>query len=798
MTAIAQRFQSFVTRVRPDRVAVLINSADADWQESCLGIIEFYTKLWGGTHCVIVPTDGKTIDETFWSVLSSHDPDSIYRYQRTGVDQRRHAPEKFAALLAEEISTYAKAIEREEAEVRAEIEAAMLQAPFDEWTIEDKLRDELIMRLAPFHFEKQPLHEMPDRQLNIYAITRGAAPSHPLTPIINILESSTRPEHFSQIVQDVDAATVPSPLWLAAVAGSVDKEYSSQLEKLGVTPRPILMSSYRVSEIIRWGINPLSNLSATSPFALTQTILTPLMATRARRFELPTIIVVGDTVQDFCLYHALYWQYLRAVWLPSWFLSVGDRDDRLMTLIRQAEERGRLEHNQQLSFVSYSVDNANLEALKQRIMGRMYQTRLSVETITAAGVSHWLQHPSRVYAEGNLGDVTSHLLFNDDLPGPFESPLPRKLSPVDPTRHRWLVDIMFIKNLIPRHPALGRTVVHGPNVEDVRAGREAVTYMCPGAFIMGNHMETNMLRPSIHVPGAEELFRIVLDDCGYRSQTSDKGRYEDAAVRKFGGLDRAGYALSSGKHRTLLAKYCDKSASTKGVLDEGVFLKGDQRRYMDFASIKKVLQSDSLSYDLIDEYVEKEIFYRGYIFQCENCSDAAWHSIGHLDQTFTCRRCGLNQQYKHQHWKMHNEPQWFYKLDEMVYLMLEHNGHVPLLTLNKLRASFEDSFLFRSELRIIPEGSSKTYLEMDICCIGNGKLCIGEAKSTGDLSGNNLTAIGTAARYRDLALRIGASIVVFSTSADAWTAASLKAINDSFAPHPHIQVRILTSDILYG
>ena len=799
MSATVQRFQSFVTRVRPDRVAVLINIADADWQESCLGIIEFFTKLWGGTHCIIVPTDGNTIDETFWAVLSAHDPDSIYRYQRTGADERNRAPEQFAEIVAKEVANYARAIEREEAEVPAEIERAMLEAPFDEWTIADDLRNELMMRVAPFHFEKQPLYQMPDRQLNIYAITRGSEPSHPLTPTINILESSTRPKHFAQIVRDVDSDTVPPPLWLAATVGSVDHEYSNQLKKLDVTPYPVLMSSNRVSQIIKWGISPRANLDAPFPLGITRAILTPVMATKSRRFELPTVVVVGDSVEDFCLYHTLYWQYSRAVWLPSWFLAADDdRADRLMTVIRQAEENGRLEHNEHLSFVSYSIDKTVLEELKQRLAKYMYRTTITVDAITPTAVSQWLRYPSRIYAEGNLGDVTSHLLFNDDLPGTFESPLPRKLSPVDPTRHRWLVDITFIKNLLPRHPAIGRAVVHGANVGDVRAGIEAVTYMCPGNLIMGNHMETNMLRPSIHVPDAEEIFRIVLSDCDYRSKTSDKGRYEDAAVQKFGGLDKAGYALWSDKHRTLLAKYLDKSESAKGVVDEGVYLKGDQRRYMDFVSIKKILQSDSLSYDLIDEYVEKGILYRGYIFQCENCSDAAWHSIGDLDQTFTCRRCGLSQQYKHQHWRMPNEPRWFYKLDEMVYLMLKHNGHVPLLTLNKLRVSFEDSFLFRPELRIIPQGSDKTYLEMDICCIANGKLCIGEAKSTGDLSGKNLTAIETAARYRDLALQIGASIVVFSTSVDAWNAVSLKAIDDSFAPHPHIQVRKLTSGVLYG
>jgi hypothetical protein len=214
-----------------------------------------------------------------------------------------------------------------------------------------------------------------------------------------------------------------------------------------------------------------------------------------------------------------------------------------MTVIREAESNGRIEHNDRLSFVSFSIDKTALEDLKQKIQKFMYRTTITIDDITPASVAWWLEYPSRVFAEGNLGDVTTHLLFKDNLPGAFDSPLPRMLSPVSPLSHRWLVDITFMEHLLPRHPALGQIVVTGSNVGDVRTGSEAVTYMCPGGLVMGNHMETNMLCPSIHVPDAGEIFRIVLDDCDYKSKTSDKGRYEDATVRKFGGLDKAGYAL---------------------------------------------------------------------------------------------------------------------------------------------------------------------------------------------------------------------------------------------------------------
>jgi hypothetical protein len=51
---------------------------------------------------------------------------------------------------------------------------------------------------------------------------------------------------------------------------------------------------------------------------------------------------------------------------------------------------------------------------------------------------------------------------------------------------------------------------------------------------------------------------------------------------------------------------------------------------------------------------------------------------------------------------------------------------------------------------------------------------------------------------RDLALKIGATMVLFSTTEDAWSSASLKAIDEAFVNHPHIEVKKWTSGILYG
>jgi hypothetical protein len=677
MGTIEQRFQSFITRVRPHRIAVFTNVDDIHWQHSCVGILEFFTKLWGGSHCVIIPTDGRKIDEEFWAILSFHDPDLLYKYQSTGADYKIRAPAEFNKLVTDEVAKRAKADHVAVDEIRNDIEEAISKTPFDPWDITEELKEQLLIRLAPFHFEGQPSQGMSKRQLNIYSITRKTNPHHQLTAIADVLRATEKPQSVAQIIHDVDIDTAPPQLWIAATLGSGDDKYFAEMNSINIAPQPIPLSQQNSWQVIRWGISPRTHLQTPFPLGLTRAALTAVRATASRRYLLPTVVVVGDSVKDFCLYHALYWQQGRALWLPSWFmLESGEYPERLMTAIREAEESGQYEHNEELSLVSYSVAKTKLEELKNIITPRLFRTRVSVNDISTAMVELQLEYPSRVYADGNIGDVTTHLLLNNNLPGWFDSPLPRMLHPVNPLSHRWIVDITFLQHLIPRHPALGRIAVHGPNLSEVRAGSECVSYMCPGMLVMGDHMETNMLRPSIHVPDAEEIFRFILDECGYQSKTSDKGRYEAESVYKFGGLEKAGYALSSQKYRNLLMKFLDKSPSQKGVHDEGVYLK-DQRRYLNFVSVSKILNSDVLAREIIDEYVEKSIFYRGYIFLCENCSDGAWHSISEVDQTFTCKRCGVKQQYKFRSWKHPNEPSWFYKLDEMAYLMLAHNGHVP-------------------------------------------------------------------------------------------------------------------------
>lgn len=787
------RFQTFVTSVRPHRVAVLTKIGDPDWQDSCLEIIGFLTKLWGGSHCVIVPTDGKTISDEFWAVLSSCDPDILLMYRRTYADLLRSAPAEFERIVAAEVARHPEGAD----EMRGQIEDVIARSFSDEFTISDELKDEIIIRLAPFHIEKNALPGE-ERTLLIEGITHGSVPNYPLTQVLDVLDATAKPNQVAQIVRDVPDNSMPPELWIAAATGCVDSKYLSDLNSKGIAPRPVLASLSEEREMIGWGLQPQKSFRADFPLALSWRALNSVRSTAARPFTLPTIAVVGDTIREFCLYYSLLRLQGRALWLPRWFMPTqGEYPSRLTSAAGAAVEIGRREHSTNLALVTYSVESSSMQDLKSVLDKHLFGSSAFLYEIGVGLVRKHVEFPSRLVAEGNLGEFSTQMLVNNRLPGWLESPIPKLLNPPRPQSHRWIVDITFLNHLIPRHPALGRVAISGQNVGDVRSGREAVSYMCPGVAVLGNEMETNILRPSIRVPDPESIFRIALDDCGYECKISDKGGYELESVRKFGGLEEIGFALRGDRYRALLKKFLDRSESKKGVYDEGVLLK-DNRRYLNFAAISKQLGSEDVARKRIDECIAKGILYRGYVFKCVRCSDAGWFSIAEIDQAFTCRRCGAKQQYTQESWKHPSEPSWFYKLDELIYLTLNYNGDVPLLTLDYLRRKSPQSFLYCPEQRIMPTGSEKHYLEMDICCISNGRLCIGEAKSGDGLGSRDLTAKQVVERYRDLALKLGATLVVFGTVEPKWSASSQEAIRTAFNPHPHISVLELTGSELYS
>ena len=152
---------------------------------------------------------------------------------------------------------------------------------------------------------------------------------------------------------------------------------------------------------------------------------------------------------------------------------------------------------------------------------------------------------------------------------------------------------------------------------------------------------------------------------------------------------------------------------------------------MNFAAIEYLINSKEETIDLIDRFVRKGILYRGTMLHCSYCRQADWYGLEELDQTFVCHRCKNKQTIQLKNWKEGNEPEWFYKLDEIIFQGVVNNMDIPLLTLFRLKKDTKASFLFVPELEIRKDiKSSLPELEIDLCCIKDGRIIIGECRKT--------------------------------------------------------------------
>jgi hypothetical protein len=764
---MSERFQTFFTRLRPHRAAVLINVNDPMWQGTCISIIEFLSQCWGGYHSMIVPTDGDSIEVVFWKLLSAFDPDLIFYYSRTVADVKRWDPPQAEKIIQDQIDKFRAQGDEDLDELS--LRKQMLKMSVDAFTISPDLTRLLLERLSPFHFEDT---------YRVMRIRNGDSPPHPFTKVIDVIPYVPSPDALHVLNDNLQPPrTAPPALWLHAESGVASLQFQRELTDAGVTPVFQYFNTASDGDIIDWGINPERKLGDRTPFGLTRLGLNVVKSTQARPYSIPNVIVRGDALKDFCLYYDISRNNGRAIWLPQWFIPANtEYPDTLIAAIRKIERIGRDLHCSYFSLISLSVPVPELKQLNALVHQHMPSVNASVDDGNNPGyLDQMLRHPGKVYLKKNTDRITTHQFVGDKLPGYYESPVPLLFSDIKATQHRWIVEIQFLGHPVPRHPDLGRTMATGPNVYDARTSIDGLAYQCPGALVMGDDMELQMLRVEITLPSSDEIFRIALKRGGYECSVSDKGAYALETTRRFGGLERLASLLRYQKTKSLLKKFMDNSKNEQGVHDQGALVGG--RRYLDFLPIRDIMEGDDEAMDTVDEWIARQIMHRGFIFKCSKCTNTAWYSVESLTQTFTCPRCNTEQQYMRSNWLHSTQPPWHYKLDEIVYQFLAHHGDVPVVTIDALRKQSPNSFIYSPELKIWPEADPGKKMEIDICCIIDNRMIIGEAKSNDSLKVDGHRATKLTGKYEDLAKRMGASGVVFSTTEPDWDQPSKDAID---------------------
>jgi hypothetical protein len=818
-------FETVFASVRPPRVATFLDRNDPDWQHTCLRIIEFYSSVWGGKYNIIVPTDGTVLLPDFWKVLELYDPDYSFSYVKTYRDLKITDPAKYEEVFRRYTERTASQLpDTDWEQLKGDLDQQLQAEESSNFGISSELAATLKRRLAVFHHEN---HTIQSR------ISAGSSAVYQLTQVAKILAHC---DHADKIAVTESLPTGLSPLWLAAVAGSCSNTLNQELALAGLKEIRVGFPNERLHDVIRLGVKGhydvehqralrvirgeesegIEDITPCLPFQISMTQVALYRSARAEYWKEPAVVVLGETIDDFAFYFCLSRLRPKVAWLPpSWIKKhesglarVHGTEEKLTPeesfmfyfglALRDLAGHGR---DNMMSFVSLSlgqeeIQNATEALAKAQVFdGDEFRGRCEIRS--PADVLP--PHPYIAFEVENVAKPMALQFVDGDLPGWFETPKPRKFRKIEPAEFRWIVEISIKGHAVPRHPALGAHVIRDSRLGSVgvRAGRNGIAYYCPNMMVIyGLDVDTLLVKPKVSLPNALDIFQCVAAPAGYRCAPSQKGVFTQETTRKFGGLSALAEFLRNARRRALLDKFLDTKRPAEGEHDEGVLLASDRRRYLDFASIQKVVGTNQDAQSLIDELVVKGVLHRGFIFKCRLCRNADWFSVGEISHQFKCKRCGLLQTYTREHSLRNGEPAWFYKLDELVLRAHQNGFAVPTLALNYLRRQNEDNFLFAPELEVFGEDPTKPFIEMDICCIPGGVLTIGEAKKGNTLGGSPTEVSRTVGKYRSIAEKFCVGQVVFATAEKSWSTETIKKIQEAFSNLPIAITLISRAELL--
>ena len=803
--------QTVFAGVRSPRVAVLLDSSDRDWQESCRRIIECLSCQWGGKNSIIIPTDGRTISTVFWSLLDTYDPDYVISYQKTARDILFARPTDYEALR--DSYTPWSTGEPWTEQAKAKWEDDFRNAPYGQFGITPTLEAELRQRLAPFYFQR---HVASNR------MRAHVSPDYPFTTITKILA-----EHpLAERVDVIDTASTPIfQLWVEAVTGGLYPDYETALAQHGVSKVVIHANDSnmgRLFDLIAAGKSSQGHgadndalLVATLPFAYSMLGLSEYLREPPSSFS--PVVVCGSDLADFALYYALARLRPGVSWLPSQWVdeftraknSRSDQTRPLASLMLADGREFNLRHFGQALWSSMEYGQRSI---------RLLSATLSIDSIrehlvALDSATHWakggimshaqvsetlegvLDRALEVFNTNNYAvPVLHHVSPGKTLPL-FQTPKPKGFTTIVPGEHRWLAEVKLEGLTYPRHPALGEWLVQHPGLgtQGARTARNGLSYFCPSPiYFTGGDVDTILIRPTVYLPDAEETIERLANAVNWTTRISDKGSYSRDTLRKFGGIEQLSEYLRTTEKNSVLHEYLKPKPSSGNQLQNEKYLSSDQRWYLEMSRIQELAPTGTGG--LVDFLISHNILHRGFVLKCQSCRNTSWFPLADLTDQFRCKRCRREQNILYDSALQKTEPVWHYALDEIVYQGLRNDMVVPILALDHFRRNSR-SFQFADELEIRQIGSEKPFIEIDLCCIVDGRLTIGEAKTTSRIAATGQAEAQALRNYRDAAVGLGAEQFVIATS-KIWACQTIINARTAFQDTPIAVLVLNGADLL--
>ena len=154
-------------------------------------------------------------------------------------------------------------------------------------------------------------------------------------------------------------------------------------------------------------------------------------------------------------------------------------------------------------------------------------------------------------------------------------------------------------------------------------------------------------------------------------------------------------------------------------------------RYLSLTDMQQ-LSGRNAQLQALDRWLQRGVTRRGLCLKCERCDHFGWYDAEDIGQDFRCARCRTTATItSHQLAGPHEEPSWYYALDEGVRQALEHHASVPLLTIAGEAAEGASSTLTMTD-HIVEVGEDDS-VEIDVWALIDGQVVLGEAKDSDDL-----------------------------------------------------------------
>ena len=716
--------------VRPHRVAILVPSGGGalEWLE----VIDVRSQIWGGSYCVAVPTDGDTILPPFWQLLDIYDPDIVVRLKQISL----------GANISRDIPT----------------------------------------RINPYPTrggDRERYHCSPIWPDNI---------PYPLAKVSAVADPNSFGGCKTPVVVATPTVELLAYAYLGRLTSHTGEEPKENRIAFGEADFDLQKNPNRSGDLwnLAWEDTAARNLDELGklPRDLTRVHLGAYHDAGTNWYRAPVVLVVGQSTEDFCLFYSLSHMRPYVFWLPTELLDAVPAQGNLplddvsvSALFHLANQIQNLlkyrSDDRDFLVISMSCDTQQIGAA----LGTLERTRLIKtldKTLPEAArvetrVDELLRCRYRPWELNNNLGTTPHSIqiLTGESVG-YIDVRPKHLSWDFTKQPNWVSEIAVDRYQLPRRSELNdKAVSFDGFAPDARVTSDGIAFNGVKPMVMaGTDIDVVLARPKLKIMNPLGIVAPMLAEAGFEFELSDKGSYQERTLARFGGIDAFVDEYSSPRWR-IVSKFLDQSPNRPDVHDQGMRIR--DRRYLDAASIATQLhrgKDDQPVREAIEDYLEKGILQRGFALKCLECKQTDWYGVAEVGEQFQCSRCGVLQRYD-------PEVNWMYRLSEVVFQCLSNHVHVHILTLAAIeRWAKRGSFMYVPSINVFAEKDCNTpFSEVDIICVVDGKLVLGECKTTGSLSKEDRHQV---AKYQDLASKLKPDVLVFSTLANEWSQAATK------------------------